>query len=55
MPTEHTTTSPLGLELNTLLSELEVPFSPDQVRWRVTNTTNDKKHGQIVRRFPRLH
>ena len=31
-----------------LLSELEVPFSPDQVRWRVTNTTNDKKRGQIV-------
>src|SRR5271169_1234321 len=48
MPTEHTTTTPLGLELNTLLSELEVPFSPDQVRWRVTNTTNDKKRGQIV-------
>jgi hypothetical protein len=31
-----------------LLTELEVPFSPDQVRWRVTNTTNDKKRGQIV-------
>jgi hypothetical protein len=31
-----------------LLPELEVPFSPDQVRWRVTNTTNDKKRGQIV-------
>ena len=31
-----------------LLAELEVPFSPDQVRWRVTNTTNDKKRGQIV-------
>jgi hypothetical protein len=28
--------------------ELEVPFFPDQVRWRVTNTTNDKKRGQIV-------
>jgi hypothetical protein len=31
-----------------LLAELEVPFSPDQVQWRVTNTTNDKKRGQIV-------
>ena len=48
MPTEDTTTSPSGLDVTELLSELEVPFSPDQVRWRVTNTTNDKKRGQIV-------
>ena len=48
MPTEDTTTSPSGLDVTKLLSELEVPFSPDQVRWRVTNTTNDKKRGQIV-------
>ena len=34
--------------LRSFLPELEVPFSPDQVRWRVTNTTNDKKRGQIV-------
>jgi hypothetical protein len=30
------------------LAELEIPFPPDQVRWRVTNTSNDKKRGQIV-------
>ena len=48
MPTEDTTTSPSGLDVTKLLLELEVPFSPDQVRWRVTNTTNDKKRGQIV-------
>ena len=48
MPSEHKTTSPSGLEVNKLLPELQVPFSPDQVRWRVTNTTNDKKRGQIV-------
>ena len=48
MPTQDTTTSPSGLDVNKLLSELEVPFSPDQVRWRVTNTTNDKKRGQVV-------
>ena len=48
MPTEDTTTSPSGLDVTKLLSELEVPFSPDQVRWRVTNTTNDKKRGQVV-------
>ncbi|MGB8769625.1 MAG: Rad52/Rad22 family DNA repair protein [Candidatus Korobacteraceae bacterium] len=48
MPTEDTTTSPSGLDVTKLFSELEIPFSPDQVRWRVTNTTNDKKRGQIV-------
>jgi hypothetical protein len=48
MPTEDTTTASSALEVNKLLLELEAPFSPDQVRWRVTNTTNDKKRGQIV-------
>src|SRR6516162_902332 len=48
MPTELATMSPSGLDVSKLLPELEVPFSPDQVRWRVTNTTNDKKRGQIV-------
>ncbi len=48
MPNEDTKPSPSGLDVTKLLSELEVPFSPDQVRWRVTNTTNDKKRGQIV-------
>ena len=49
MPTEDTSTSLLGLEVTKLLAELEVPFSPDQVRWRVTNTSNDKKRGQMCR------
>src|SRR5665811_893345 len=48
MPTEDATTSSSGLNVSKLLPELEVPFSPDQVRWRVTNTTNDKRRGQIV-------
>ena len=48
MRPEDTSTFPSGLDVNRLLLELEVPFSPDQVRWRVTNTTNDKKRGQIV-------
>ena len=48
MPTEHTTTSASGLDVTKLLSEIEVPFSPDQVRWRVTNASNDKKRGQVV-------
>ena len=48
MPTEDTSISPSGLDVNKLLAELEVPFSSDQVRWRVTNTANDKKRGQVV-------
>jgi hypothetical protein len=36
------------LEIKSVLAELEAPFSPDQVQWRVTNTTKDKKRGQIV-------
>ncbi len=48
MPNEVTTTAPSGLDVSRLLAELEVPFSLDQVRWRVTNTTNDEKRGQIV-------
>ena len=34
--------------MNEILSELEVPFSPDQIQWRVTVTANDRKRGQIV-------
>ena len=48
MPTQDTPTSPSGLDVNKILSELEVPFPPDQVQWRVTSTTNDKKRGQVV-------
>ena len=48
MPTEDTKTFPSGPDVNKLIPELEVPFSPDQVQWRVTNTTNDKKRGQVV-------
>jgi len=48
MPTEDTPTSPSGLDVTKLLAELEIPFPPDQVRWRVTNTSSDKKRGQIV-------
>jgi len=48
MPDEATTTSPSGLDIKQLLLELEAPFSPEQVQWRVTNTTNDKKRGHVV-------
>ena len=48
MSTQNTTTSPSGLDVNQILSELEIPFSPDHVQWRVTNTTIEKKRGQVV-------
>ena len=48
MPSKGTLTSPSGLDVDELLRKLEVPFSPDHVQWRVTNTTNDKKRGRVV-------
>ena len=48
MPTQCTNASVARPDVKELLAELEVPFSPDQVQWRVTNSTNDKKRGQIV-------
>jgi hypothetical protein len=48
MSNEHTPTTPKERDIKKLLEELEVPFAPDHVRWRVTNTSNDKKRGQIV-------
>jgi AbrB family looped-hinge helix DNA binding protein len=41
MPTENTTSSSAELDAGRLLLELEVPFSPDHVQWRVTHTNND--------------
>ena len=48
MPAEATNTSAARPDVKELQAELEVPFSPDQVQWRVTNTTTDKKRGQVV-------
>ena len=48
MSKKNTETLREALDVKKLVEELEVPFAPDQVRWRVTNTTNDKKRGQIV-------
>jgi hypothetical protein len=36
------------LDVKWLFAELEVPFPPDQVLWRVTIISNDKKRGQVV-------
>ena len=42
MPDHTTNTSPAGLDIQKLLAELEAPFPPSQVQWRVMNTSNDK-------------
>jgi len=31
-----------------LLSELQVPFDPSVIEWRVTNTAKDKRRGQVI-------
>ena len=43
MPAKDINTSRPGLDVKEILRELEVPFSPDQVQWRVTVTANDRK------------
>ena len=48
MLTENTTLCTTELDVGKLLLELEIPFSPDHVQWRVTNTGNEKKRGQVV-------
>ena len=37
-----------ALDVKSVLKELEVPFCPNQVQWRVTNTAKDRKRGQVV-------
>jgi hypothetical protein len=48
MPAKDINASMPGLDVKEILHELEVPFSPDQVQWRVTVKANDRKRGQIV-------
>jgi len=48
MASEQATTSLSTPSVASAIAELEVPFPPDQIQWRVTNTAKDKKRGQIV-------
>jgi hypothetical protein len=52
MPTEHTSTSSSGLDTTKLLSELEVPFSPDQVRCGLLLGARGCESGTTNRREP---
>src|SRR6516165_10556567 len=35
-------------EVRQLVAELEEPFDPREIKWRVTNTTADKRRGQML-------
>jgi hypothetical protein len=35
-------------EAKTLIDRLKEPFAPDETKWRVTNTTQDKKRGSLA-------
>jgi len=48
MVSEQVPTPVSSLDVQSAIADLEVPFPPDQVQWRVTNTAKDKKRGQIV-------
>src|SRR5437762_13986341 len=47
MVSEQMPTPVSSLDVKSAIADLEVPFPPDQVQWRVTNTAKDKKRGQI--------
>src|SRR6185437_7571284 len=34
--------------LEQIITELQVPFEPSLIEWRVTNTANDKARGQVI-------
>lgn len=41
-------TRPTSERLEQIIAELQVPFEPSLIEWRVTNTANDKARGQVI-------
>src|SRR6266567_1230657 len=35
-------------QIRQIIDDLEVPFDPSVIEWRVTNTANDKRRGQVI-------
>jgi hypothetical protein len=35
-------------EVRQLVAALEEPFDPQEIKWRVTNTTKDRTRGQVM-------
>ena len=48
MPDEEVPVNASTFDVKSVLRELEVPFSPNQIQWRVTNTAKDRKRGQVI-------
>ena len=48
MLNNHDSAPPTGVDIRKVLQEIELPFQPCQVQWRVTNTSHDKKRGQVI-------
>jgi hypothetical protein len=48
-PQPHTSASRYSEEqLVQLVAALEEPFDPREIKWRVTNTTSDRRRGQVI-------
>jgi hypothetical protein len=39
---------PTGDQVKQIINDLEVPFDPSVIAWRVTNTAKDKRRGQVM-------
>jgi len=48
MPDEQLPENASTVVIKSVLEELEVPFFPNQIQWRITNTAKDRKRGQVV-------
>ena len=35
-------------DVRRLVASLEEPFDPAEIKWRVTNTTKDRRRGQVI-------
>ena len=44
----HEVAAPLSSHLERIIAELQVPFEPRLIEWRVTNTAKDKARGQVI-------
>jgi hypothetical protein len=48
-PQPHTSASRYSDEqLVQLVAALEEPFDPREIKWRVTNTTSDRRRGHVI-------
>lgn len=48
LPSPTTETRASDVRIQELVRELEIPFDPSVIEWRVTNTANGKARGQVI-------